>query len=748
MDGRPCRRGGGWLAALVVVGAFFAAAPAQASFVSRVSVTSNVLTNGECIDPWCARPNLFARASIVLDDGSQRYCPDGPVTDGFEVVVENQPLCKDVLIEGGFKVKFELWDMDSVGPPMLADQGDLSGRPDRSWTTPFSFYAGLATATTFTTSGGRSSAVFTVTVLPAPTTITLTGGTPLEFDPADGEHVYLAGDLGLPSRLRIWVDIPGGQKEVVSGPFRQRFNVDWDGLDFSGKVLPPGDYPFHVVDLSSDPRFPPVSAAGIVRVLSPITPRLSIQRLDPDTARTATPYTQPWDFWAGPLTVVGFASRPGNVTLTATPGYCGGPPAYASIRTIHHVAPGPGVFALDWDGRDDKGFMAAAGYWCLYLGGTSSANVAYTPAAVTVRIGNRSSGLEVMASMSPIAPALARSVAPMIRAWTVDAAHEDHPAFDFTLIVSAAPLPGNTGTFSPTIVTPGCTRASTCSWKIPPTLAASPALAWTVTVREAPGLPGPAATSATTGVRITDLVPRPNVAVRVDVPAALHDGTVLTAAPVSENIDIVYYPGTGLDPDPENSTGGLRFLYAIEKNVNDIRGYGPRPFRYPSSILRGWGNVAIWAVPEVVPVDISGQYCRWPHFNTVSWAESAGVLHDVSCRDSASGREFSAWIGLNCVGWHELHHAAYNEADEYCCDGGYSDGVNLYSSPSSCDQKGSDRNTCAMIDRRDSMGMILETKPWWRSDVGSDVMVSGSTENADDLRAAAAVFALCMGGGC
>jgi hypothetical protein len=46
------------------------------------------------------------------------------------------------------------------------------------------------------------------------------------------------------------------------------------------------------------------------------------------------------------------------------------------------------------------------------------------------------------------------------------------------------------------------------------------------------------------------------------------------------------------------------------------------------------------------------------------------------------------------------------------------------------------------------MGMILETKPWWRSDVGSDVMVSGSTENADDLRAAAAVFALCLGGGC
>ena len=349
--------------------------------------------------------------------------------------------------------------------------------------------------------------------------------------------------------------------------------------------------------------------------------------------------------------------------------------------------------------------------------------------------------------MTPVSPALAPSVAPLVHASVVDAAHDDHPAFDFMLVVSPAPLPGNTGTFQPTIVTPGCSRVSSCTWKIPPGLAGSPAVAWTVTVREAPGLPGLAARSATTGLRITDLVRRPNVAVRVDVPAIVRDGSALTAAPVSDDIDIVYYPGTGLDP--ENTTGGPRFLYAIEKNVNDIRGFGPKPFRYPSSVLRGWGNVAIWAVPEVVPVDVSGEDCRWPHFNTVSWAESAGVLHDITCRDSASGREFSAWIGRNSVGWHELHHAAFDEADEYCCDGGYSDGVNLYSSPSSCDQKGSDRNTCAMIDRRDSMGMILETQPWWRSDVGSnDVMVSGETEKADDLRAAAAAFALCMGGGC
>ena len=323
MDPRRGIRGVGGIAALVTWALLAPLPAAQASMVSRVTVTSNVLTNGECIDPWCARPNLFARAAIVLDDGSVSYCPDGPVTDGFEVVVEDQPLCQDRLIEGTFKVKFELWDMDSVGPPLLADQGDLSGRPDRSWTTPYSFWPGLATATTFTTSGGRSSAVFTVTVLPAPTTITLTAGDPIEFDPANGEHAFVAGDLGLPSRLRIWVDIPGGQLEIVKGPFRQRFNVDWDGRDFNGHVVPPGDYPYHVVDVSSDPRYPPISAAGTVRILPPTSPRLSIQRLVPDTAKTATSYTQPWDFWAGPLTVVAFASRPGNVTLTATPGYCG-----------------------------------------------------------------------------------------------------------------------------------------------------------------------------------------------------------------------------------------------------------------------------------------------------------------------------------------------------------------------------------------------------------------------------------------
>jgi len=98
---------------------------------------------------------------------------------------------------------------------------------------------------------------------------------------------------------------------------------------------------------------------------------------------------------------------------------------------------------------------------------------------------------------------------------------------------------------------------------------------------------------------------------------------------------------------------------------------------------------------------------------------------------------------------HELHHAAFDESDEYCCDGGYKDGVNLYNSLKSCQDKGSDWMSCAMIDLRDKMGMVIDSRPWWRSDTGTaDVMYNNRIENPDDLRASDALFAKCLGGGC
>jgi hypothetical protein len=122
----------------------------------------------------------------------------------------------------------------------------------------------------------------------------------------------------------------------------------------------------------------------------------------------------------------------------------------------------------------------------------------------------------------------------------------------------------------------------------------------------------------------------------------------------------------------------------------------------------------------------------------VSFAEANGILHTVNCRDNASGNVFTA--DSPRVGWHEFHHDAYHEGDEYCCDGGYwyGAGINTYGSQADCQRNGSDASTCQEI--ADSTGRT----GWWRSDgPAADVMTDNTIERADDLRAAEATFAKC-----
>ena len=68
--------GRGWAGVVSTALAVFlgAAAPpsADASFVSRVSITSLEMHNYQCMDEWCNRADMFARAFIVLSDGSER----------------------------------------------------------------------------------------------------------------------------------------------------------------------------------------------------------------------------------------------------------------------------------------------------------------------------------------------------------------------------------------------------------------------------------------------------------------------------------------------------------------------------------------------------------------------------------------------------------------------------------------------------------------------------------------------------
>ena len=362
-----------------------------------------------------------------------------------------------------------------------------------------------------------------------------------------------------------------------------------------------------------------------------------------------------------------------------------------------------------------------------------------------------------MANLAPFAPALETGRAPEIHAFVVDNGHEDRYAYTITLAVAAAPSGAGMGSFNPVTVAQTCTRAGSCTWPVPAALAREPAIAWNVTVSEADDFAGRPGLSATTGWRITDLSTSAT-AVRVDLPAVIvpqAGGTlgVIQAAP-SQTLDIAYYPGTDLAPgDP---SGGTFFGLAIETAVNEMRGFGRiQRFRQRSSAFENWDRVGIWAVPDPVTVAASSsRKCTWGGPHPVSFAESVGILHGVNCRDNTKGVVFSSWYTYPGAVWHELHHAAYDEADEYCCDGWYHDSGNqgnVYADQSSCIANSSNGSSChPIVDRDPRTGFVIQTLSWWASDSDkSDVMGNtNDVENPDDRRAAQRLFDRCRRGGC
>jgi hypothetical protein len=306
----------------------------------------------------------------------------------------------------------------------------------------------------------------------------------------------------------------------------------------------------------------------------------------------------------------------------------------------------------------------------------------------------------------------------------------------------------------PITVAGSCSRSSTCTWPLPPSLVGEPALAWSITVREAGGLPGPAPRSATTGLRITDLQPTGGVT-RVDVPAEA-GGDLIQQAASNTTVDVMYYPGTGFEID--GTIAGPLFQDALRRQVDEMRGFGRNVAidRYASSAHDNWQNVAIWAGPTVIDVspDVNAE-CWWAATGAPSFAETVGVLHRVPCRDNAPHHEFStSTVRTDPVGWHELHHSLYDELDEYCCDGGYRGGVflgnglNVYGDEGSCRANTeADPDDCREIAETVD-GVTTRTGAWKADPDARDVMSTNHVEHPDDLKAARLLFERCRKGSC
>jgi len=724
--------------------------PARASLVQLVTVTAKEMHSTECLDEWCqtfrsGKPDLFARAYVLRDGALPMSCGMGPVTEDFQNVVEDQVLCNSSRVEGSFKVRFEVWDRDNNNP-LVADQATLGAWPEKGFTTgTINPSAGFSLP--FTTSPGPSWAIFTVDAVPAVPAFSFDNTNTASFDPQVHERATIAGGLTFPSRIRVEVSVPGGTKVLFEGVARERFSATWDGSDVGGGPVPPGTYPIAVVDISAPAGSTVASGITSVIVAPPPAPRLRFAAITPDRK-------DGWDFSAGPLTIEATASHGGSAVLAAAPGECGDqlPPD----RTIALNGLAAGLFASDWDGLNDYGFPVGWGPYCLTLSGTSTQG-AFQIAQRDIKLLPRPNGIQVMANFAPFVPALETGRAPAITAAVVDNEHKDRYAYTMSLMVSAAPAGAGMGTFKPVTITPTCTRAGSCTWPLPASLLTEMAIAWNVTVSEAPDFAGRPQLSATTGWRITDIMPSGKV-VRVDVPAVIvphPDGTIgVIQSAHSQMLDLAYYPGTDLAPgDP---TGGTFFPLAVQTAVNEIRGFGRfERFRMHSSAYENWDRIAIWAVNDPVTVAAaSNTWCTWSGPSPASFAESVGVLHGVNCRDNTSGVVFSSWYTYPGAGWHELHHAAYDEADEYCCDGWYHDSGNqgnVYVDQSSCLANSSVGSSCHPIVERDPRtGMVITTLPWWASDSDkSDVMGnSNDVENPDDRRAAKRLFDRCRRGEC
>ncbi|WBC16467.1 hypothetical protein O7600_06405 [Micromonospora sp. WMMA1998] len=715
------------------------AAPAAASYGSTVTVTVDEMHTTECLDRvWlvvCDTPELFGVAIVTQDDGQQLRCEMALPAAGGTDIVTPSTVCAGRSVTGNFRVNFELWEDDSTEGGSR-DQADLNAGTAKDWATT-NLLGGRPGTSRWTTSGGPSRAVFTVSVSPRPTAIAISspppGGTPREFDPRLGEILTVSGTLSVPSALRFTVtaQATGASFVLFEAPFYGGvFNVTWDGRWSDGSYAAVGGYTITVAD--------PVDGASARTTQARVIQRVGLAF----TGMTSQPATN-WQYRSGPIVVGAVASAAGTFRMRVLRG------ATEVYRTAdQRRAAGP--LSFSWTGRHADGSWATPGSYAFTLEGTADDGRPFPAASRVLPVSDPPPGLEVYALAEPGVPAVNPQAVPgtSIRAKVVAADHSARPAARITVEMSPAGWIGRPVTLAPRVVKT-CVQTTECQAVIPSDILAGAAVAYRVTASEADGVPD--MRTATADWRITDLNPPdpsegPEVTLvplwRASVPAVVGSDGRVNTRPLNQSIDVAYAPGTGYDTSTLD--GARQFGNAVDDNAWQLLGIRSRVF--PSSIGTHWSQVGIWVqnVPVEVTVSPDGDaLCRRGPFSPVSFAETNGVLHTVNCRDNASGTVFSA--DSPTVGWHELHHSAYHEGDEYCCDGGYSygDGRNTYPSLSACQRGGSDARTCNEITDG------VSPTGWWRSDGPmADVMIDNSVERADDIRAAEATFARCGRGQC
>jgi uncharacterized repeat protein (TIGR01451 family) len=242
------------------------------------------------------------------------------------------------------------------------------------------------------------------------------------------------------------------------------------------------------------------------------------------------------------------------------------------------------------------------------------------------------------------------------------------------------------------------------------------------------------------------------------------------AIQLDRTADIAFFPGTGFDL----TTGAGRLAFSTRLNsdiwVLSIPLNAPISLPHlaaviddpgpptPTTFLANQANVSFWVSPQSVAItpsdprnpDPRANRCNIGSISIPTFTQANGVLHTVDCIDNAPGNRFTSNGGDKT--WHELHHALFGLADEYCCDGGYWQAdpfPNLYFWPDDCRGDYLSNGTCLPVRRSGTIFDPWQWTRWWRVDESSnDIMIDNTLERPADRRRANWFFDQCRSGRC
>jgi hypothetical protein len=222
----------------------------------------------------------------------------------------------------------------------------------------------------------------------------------------------------------------------------------------------------------------------------------------------------------------------------------------------------------------------------------------------------------------------------------------------------------------------------------------------------------------------------------------------LSSAPfgsvTTENrLDVALFPGDNYDLS--TTAGMAAFMEQVRQTVlflDQRLGYDPNASDPSQQMLGIHQAINYWVILQPIHVTATDigyakSKCDF-EIDAPSFADVSAVLHGVNCRDNSPNKDFSA--NSPSVAWHELHHAAFGLADEYCCDGGYwrPDPLpNIYNDQTDCNRDPLATNGCTLI-----------TKGFWRFEPGDCVMTDNVDEKPGDRRRVNWYFSQCLKGGC